>query len=154
MRCCVAGRARREWIVPQEHGSPLTRCQRQAAAGSDRKINTGALPGGAYSETTFMNRGIAMAELYPALYKDFEVHPLVFSREFDKFDGHKRHAEGYDVAVRVCRPGAISGSKASRVFRLVRPATFSDFGIAKRSASQYGADIIDGKVEGASVADL
>jgi hypothetical protein len=36
----------------------------------------------------------------------------------------------------------------------VRPATFSDFGIAKRSASQYGADIIDGKVEGASVADL
>jgi hypothetical protein len=58
-----------------------------------------------------------MAELYPAIYKDFEVHPLVFSREFDKFDGHKRHAEGYDVAVRVCRPGAISGSKASRVFR-------------------------------------
>ncbi|MGF6725265.1 hypothetical protein P3T43_004642 [Paraburkholderia sp. GAS41] len=95
-----------------------------------------------------------MAELYPAIYKDFEVHPLVFSREFDKFDGHKRHAEGYDVAVRVCRPGAISGSKASRVFRLVRPSTFSDFGIAKRSASQYGADIIDGKVEGASVADL
>jgi hypothetical protein len=95
-----------------------------------------------------------VAELYPALYKDFEVHPLVFSRQFDKFDGHKRHAEGYDVAVRVCRPGAISGSKASRVFRLVRPATFSDFGIAKRSASQYGADIIDGKVDGASVADL
>ena len=55
--------------------------------GVGRKINTGALPGGAYSETIFMNRGIAMAELYPALYKDFEVHPLVFSREFDKFDG-------------------------------------------------------------------
>jgi hypothetical protein len=95
-----------------------------------------------------------MAELYPALYKDFEVHPLVFSRAFDKFDGHKRDAEGYDVAVRVCRPGAISGSKASRVFRLVLPVTFSDFGVAKRSASQYGADIIDGKVEGATVQDL
>ncbi|MEW9580063.1 hypothetical protein [Paraburkholderia sp. DGU8] len=95
-----------------------------------------------------------MAELYPSIYKDFEVHPLVFSRTFDKFDGHKRSAEGYDVAVRVCRPGAISGSKASRVFRLPLHATISDFGVAKRSASQYGADIIDGKVEGATVADL
>ncbi|WP_153100758.1 hypothetical protein [Paraburkholderia hayleyella] len=95
-----------------------------------------------------------MADLYPALYKDFEVHPLVFSRKFDKFDGHKRQAEGYDVAVRVCRPGAISGSKASRVFRLLQTLTFSDFGVAKRSASQYGADIIDGKIKGATVADL
>jgi hypothetical protein len=95
-----------------------------------------------------------MAELYPPIYKDFEVHPLVFSRTFDKFDGHKRSAEGYDVAVRVCRPGAISGSKASRVFRLPLHATISDFGVAKRSASQYGADIIDGKVEGATVEDL
>ncbi len=95
-----------------------------------------------------------MADLYPSTYKDFEVHPLVFSREFNRFDGHKKQAEGYDVAVRVCRPGAISGSKASRVFRLELPLTFSDFGVAKRSASQYGADIIDGKVAGASVADL
>ncbi|MBW0447549.1 hypothetical protein [Paraburkholderia phenoliruptrix] len=95
-----------------------------------------------------------MARTYPEIYKDFEVHPLVFSREFGKFDGHKRDAEGYDVAVRVCRPGAISGSNASRVFRLVLPVTFADFGVAKRSASQYGADIIDGKIEGATVQDL
>src|SRR5258708_21396481 len=91
-----------------------------------------------------------MAQLYPALYKDFEVHPLVFSRQFDKFDGHKRHAEGYDVAVRVCRPGAISGSKASRVFRLVLPSPFSDFGVAERTASQYGPAIIHGKGAGAT----
>jgi hypothetical protein len=95
-----------------------------------------------------------MAQTHPDVYKDFEVHPLVFSRAFDKFDGHKRHAEGYDVAVRVCRPGAISGSKASRVFHLVLPATFADFGVAKRSASQYGEDIIDGKIDGATVQDL
>ncbi|HEX7933778.1 MAG TPA: hypothetical protein VF573_11990 [Paraburkholderia sp.] len=95
-----------------------------------------------------------MARAYSEVYKDFEVHPLVFSRTFDKFDGHKRDAEGYDVAVRVCRPGAISGSKASRVFRLVLPATFADFGVAKRSACRYGADIIDGKIEGATVQDL
>jgi hypothetical protein len=36
----------------------------------------------------------------------------------------------------------------------VLPATIADFGVAKRSASQYGADIIDGKVEGATVQDL
>jgi hypothetical protein len=101
-----------------------------------------------------MFQGRIMADFYPVIYKDFEVHPLVFSREFNKFDGHKKNAEGYDVAVRVCRPGAISGSKASRVFRLSRQSTFSDFGVAKRSASQYGADIIDGKIEGATVADL
>ncbi|WJF91138.1 hypothetical protein QS306_05720 [Paraburkholderia bonniea] len=95
-----------------------------------------------------------MADLYPAFYKDFEVHPLVFSRKFDKFDGHKRQAEGYDIAVRICRPGAISGSKASRVFRQTLALTIADFGVAKRSASQYGADIIDGKIDGASVADL
>ncbi|SIT44074.1 conserved hypothetical protein [Paraburkholderia ribeironis] len=95
-----------------------------------------------------------MAELHPDLYKDFEVHPLVFSHVFEKFDGHSRDAEGYDVAVRVCRPGALSGSKASRVFRLVLSNPISDFGVAKRSASQYGVDIIDGKVEGATVQDL
>src|ERR1700753_1122279 len=95
----------------------------------ERKIKARPPRGAAYSETPHTrdhaHRGGNMAERYPALYKDFEVHPLVFSRAFDKFDGHKRHAEGYDVAVRVCRPGAISGSSASRVFRLVRPGTFS-----------------------------
>ena len=95
-----------------------------------------------------------MFSIHPLMYKDFEVHPLVFLRKFDKADGHKRHSEGYDVAVRVCRPGAEGGSQGSRVFRLVNAATFPDFGVAKRSASQYGEDIIDGKIAGASVTDL
>ena len=88
------------------------------------------------------------------LYKGYELHPLVFARTFNRFDGHSRYAEGYDIAVRICRPGAIAASAASRVFRLNQPNTFSDFGMARRAARQQGMDIIDGKVSGASVMDM
>ncbi|WP_062123288.1 hypothetical protein [Paraburkholderia monticola] len=88
------------------------------------------------------------------LYKGYELHPLVFARTFNRFDGHSRYAEGYDIAVRICRPGAIASSIASRVFRLNQPHAFSDFGMARRTARQQGKDIIDGKVSGASVIDM
>jgi len=88
------------------------------------------------------------------LYKGYELHPLVFARTFRRFDGHSRYAEGYDVAVRICRPGATATSAASRVFRLDNPHAFSDFGMARRAARQQGKDIIDGKVTGASVIDM
>ncbi|PXW22904.1 hypothetical protein [Paraburkholderia caballeronis] len=88
------------------------------------------------------------------LYKGYELHPLVFSRTFSRFDGHSRYAEGYDIAVRICRPSAIETSTASRVFRLNQPNTFSDFGMARRAARQQGKDIVDGKISGASVDDI
>lgn len=88
------------------------------------------------------------------LYKGYELHPLVFSRTFSRFDGHSRYAEGYDIAVRICRPGAIATSAASRVFRLNQAHAFSDFGTARRAARQQVKDIIDGKVSGASVVDM
>lgn len=88
------------------------------------------------------------------IYKGYELHPLVFARTFSRFDGHSRYAEGYDIAVRICRPGAIATSTASRVFRLNQPGAFSDFGTARRAARQQGKDIIDGKVSGASVIDI
>ncbi|MWA35407.1 hypothetical protein [Burkholderia pseudomallei] len=88
------------------------------------------------------------------LYKGYELHPLVFARTFSRFDGHSRYAEGYDIAVRICRPGAIATSAASRIFRLDQPHAFSDFGMARRAARQQGKDIIDGKVSGASVIDM
>lgn len=92
---------------------------------------------------------------YPfLLYKGYELHPLVFPRTFSRFDGHSRYAEGYDIAVRVCRPASIAGSPASRVFRLNQSHAFSDFGVARRAARQQGKDIIDGKVNGASVVDM
>ncbi|SMG14144.1 hypothetical protein [Paraburkholderia susongensis] len=92
---------------------------------------------------------------YPLLlYKGYELYPLVFARTFNRFDGHSRYAEGYDIAVRICRPGAIATSTASRVFRLNQSHTFSDFGMARRAARQQGKDIIDGKVSGASVNDM
>jgi len=88
------------------------------------------------------------------VYKGYELHPLVFVRAFHRFDGHSRYAEGYDIAVRICRPGAIATSTASRVFRLDRPTAFGDFGTARRAAGQQGKDIVDGKVSGASVLDM
>ncbi|MFM0327894.1 hypothetical protein PQR16_36435, partial [Caballeronia glebae] len=59
-----------------------------------------------------------MSTLLPRIYKGFELHPLVFERKFELFDRHSRYAEGYDVAVRVCRREADGGAGASRVFRL------------------------------------
>jgi hypothetical protein len=88
------------------------------------------------------------------LYKGFELYPLVFAREFKRFDGHTRYAEGYEVAVRICRLDASGATGAGRVFRLVREDVFSDFGMARRAARQQGEDIIDGKVAGASVVDI
>ncbi|TDQ72100.1 hypothetical protein [Paraburkholderia silvatlantica] len=92
---------------------------------------------------------------YPLLlYKGYELHPLVFARTFRRFDGYSRYAEGYDIAVRISRPGAIATSASSRVFRLNQPHALSDFGAARRAAWQQGKNIIHGKVSGASVADM
>ncbi|RZF26920.1 hypothetical protein EVC45_25860 [Paraburkholderia sp. UYCP14C] len=88
------------------------------------------------------------------LYKGYELHPLVFPRTFSRFDAHSRYAEGYDIAVRICRPAVTATPAASRVFRLNQPHAFSDFGTARRAARQQGKDIVDGKVSGASVIDI
>ncbi|SIT51562.1 conserved hypothetical protein [Paraburkholderia piptadeniae] len=93
-----------------------------------------------------------MSTLQLGIYKGFELYPLVFSRGFKRFDAHSRYAEGYDVAVRIGRAGA--GARGSRVFRLQLADSIPDFGVARRAAYQRGRDIIDGKVDGATVADL
>ncbi|WP_206995591.1 hypothetical protein [Trinickia mobilis] len=95
-----------------------------------------------------------MSAHLPLLYKGFELHPLVFARTFNRFDGHSRNAEGYDIAVRICRPSAAGAAGASRVFRLERQNAISDFGMARRAARQQGEDIVDGKVAGATVVDM
>ncbi len=91
------------------------------------------------------------AQAYPDLYKDFEVHPLAFSRAFDKFDGHKRHAEALgQAAARVRRPGAISGLEGEPcVSSASCPPRRSGLRRCKNAAaSQYGADIIDAQDRG------
>jgi hypothetical protein len=97
---------------------------------------------------------IVMSTPQPTLYKGFELYPLVFARVFARFDAHSRSAEGYDIAVRICRPGVEAGASGSRVFRLQLENAIPDFGMARGAAYQRGRDIIDGKVDGASVADL
>jgi hypothetical protein len=95
-----------------------------------------------------------MLTLKLGAYKGFELYPLVFSRVCNRHDGHSMRAEGYEVAVRICRPGAETGGRESRVFRLQLENGISDFGMARSAAYQRGRDIIDGKVDGASVTDL
>ena len=85
-------------------------------------------------------------------YKGYDLYPLVFSRKFERFDGHSRYAEGYDIAIRVCRAGDRSG--AGRVFKMDQQQAFVSFGTARRAAYRHGEDIIDGRGEGASVGDL
>jgi hypothetical protein len=93
-----------------------------------------------------------MSTLQSGIYKGFELYPLVFARGFKRFDAHSKYAEGYDIAVRICRAGP--GANGSRVFRLDLADSVPDFGVARRAAYQRGRDIIDGKVDGASIADL
>jgi hypothetical protein len=95
-----------------------------------------------------------MSTLQQGIYKGFELHPLIFLRVLARVDVHSGHAEGYDVAVRICRPGAEPGARGSRIFRLELADAISDSGIARRAAYQRGRDIIDGKVDGASIDDL
>lgn len=95
-----------------------------------------------------------MSATQPRSYKGFELQPLVFSRTFERFDGHSRYAQGYDVAVRICRTGAAGATATGKVFRIEGQDAFADFGTARRAAYQRGEDIIDGKIEGASANDL
>jgi hypothetical protein len=95
-----------------------------------------------------------MTTLQLGTYKGFELHPLIFSRALARLELHSGHAEGYDVAVRICRPGVEPGARGSRIFRLELEDAISDSGMARRAAYQRGRDIIDGKVDGESIDDL
>lgn len=44
----------------------------------------------------------------------------MFSRAFSRFDRHSRYDEGYDVAIRICRPETLGEAGTSRVFKLDR----------------------------------
>lgn len=94
----------------------------------------------------------------PTTYMGFEIHPLVFLRAKDQAQYQPEHQtradRGFDVAVRICRPGELSGSVHSRVFSMPRKTAFSDTGDARREAALYGESVIDGRVPGHSVADL
>jgi hypothetical protein len=94
-----------------------------------------------------------MWQQHPSTYKGFEVRPLVYPRTLAS-NRKMKNADGYDIAVRISRVGAGNEPEDGRVFRVVLEDSFTDFGDARRAASKYGEEIIDGHVAGESVADL
>jgi hypothetical protein len=95
-----------------------------------------------------------MWAILPATYKGFEIHPLVFVRKHEPFTKKSDWEQGYDISVRICRPGAGPGTAESRVFRIEREHPFDQLGDARRFAKDHGERVIDGTIPGESVNDL
>ncbi|MDE1181600.1 hypothetical protein [Paraburkholderia sp.] len=86
-------------------------------------------------------------------YKGFEIHPLVYPRRpADGTTGRNADA-GYDASVRICRVGA-NPAADGRVFRLQYFLPFDGTGKARIACMAHAEQLIDGRVEGQSVADL
>jgi hypothetical protein len=85
-------------------------------------------------------------------YKGYEIHPLVYPRRPSGVTS--RHADaGYDASVRICRVGA-NAAADGRVFRLPYLWPFEGTGKARIACMAHAELLIDGRVDGQSVADL
>jgi hypothetical protein len=87
-------------------------------------------------------------------YKGFEIHPLIYPRR-DSIAAAPRHQTdvGYDASVRICRVGANPAAEG-RVFRLPHARPFEGTGKARIACLAHAEQLIDGQIDGQSVADL
>lgn len=90
----------------------------------------------------------------PPLYKGFELHPLVYPHNKQNHRAFTKNDEGYEAAVRICRPGATQASPNSSVFRVSRIWPFAGAGEARLACSAHAKRIIDGEIPGQSVSEL
>jgi hypothetical protein len=90
----------------------------------------------------------------PPVYKGFELHALVYPRNKKNHRAFTKSDEGYDAAVRICRPGAEQASANSSVFRVSRIWPFDGAGEARLACSAHAKRIIDGEIPGQSVEGL
>ncbi|MEI5997488.1 hypothetical protein H3V53_09770 [Paraburkholderia bengalensis] len=87
-------------------------------------------------------------------YKGYEIHPLVYPRRTSSGVTHRNSLDsGYDASVRICRVGAKSIDDG-RVFRLAHFRPFEGAGKARMACMEHATNVIDGHVDGQSVADL
>jgi hypothetical protein len=85
-------------------------------------------------------------------YKGFEIHPLVYPRRPAGAPTGRDEA-GFDASVRICRVGA-NPAQDGRVFRLRYLFPFDGMGKARIACMAHAEKLIDGHVDGQSVADL
>ncbi len=86
-------------------------------------------------------------------YKGFEIHPLVYPRRAGDEQVRRNPDAGYEASVRICRVGA-NPSADGRVFRLPHLWPFEGTGKARLACMAHAEQLIDGRVDGQSVADL
>lgn len=86
-------------------------------------------------------------------YKGFEIHPLVYPRRPPGALPTRNADAGYDASVRICRVGA-NPAADGRVFRLQYLFPFDGMGKARIACMVHAEQLIDGRVDGQSVADL
>ncbi|HZZ05785.1 hypothetical protein [Paraburkholderia sp.] len=86
-------------------------------------------------------------------YKGYEIHPLVYPRRPADGQTTRNPDAGYDASVRICRVGA-NPAADGRVFRLQYLFPFDGTGKARIACMAHAEQLIDGRVDGQSVADL
>jgi hypothetical protein len=86
-------------------------------------------------------------------YKGFEIHPLVYPHRSGNSQTSRNPDAGYEASVRICRVGADAAAQG-RVFRLPRMWPFEGAGEARLACMAHAEQLIDGQVDGRSVADL
>ena len=89
-------------------------------------------------------------------YKGYEIHPLIYPRGARDGVSVRAADAGYEASVRIRRAVA-EGEEATgeaRVFRLAQPAPFENGGQARRACLQHAEKLIDGQIDGQTVADL
>ncbi|MGH8778374.1 hypothetical protein [Paraburkholderia flava] len=86
-------------------------------------------------------------------YKGYEIHPLIYPRRPSDGQPSRRPDAGYEASVRICRVGA-NPVADGRVFRLPYLWPFEGSGKARLACMAHAEQLIDGRVDGQSVADL
>jgi hypothetical protein len=86
-------------------------------------------------------------------YRGFDIYPLIYSHTPRRPDGSRATSSGFDASVKIARRDA-SDNVNSRVFKVIAAAPFNDAGDARRASAVFAEQLIDGKIDGQSVAEL
>ena len=91
---------------------------------------------------------------YPiAIYKGYDLYPLVFKHDVARVWPERRPDRSFDAAVVICREGGLPEGEQARTFRL-DATPWDNVGAARRGVLRYAEDIINGAVPGQSVLSL